>query len=208
VQTFDPEVLAWHGMAKLMTASVVPRPVALVTTLGGLGPNAAPFSFFNLVCAEPSMLMFSMAPREGDTMKDTVRNIERIPEFVVHIVDEANAPRMNVCSTEWPHGVNEIEQAGFTTLPSVKVRPPRIAQCPVQLECRLERIVELGRKPYTMVIGEIVLAHFRDGLVDPSKLYVDAPALGAIGRVEGSDVYVRTNDRFRIPRPAQPAPRD
>lgn len=204
MQSFDPDALAWHEMARLMTATITPRPIALVTTLGEHGPNAAPFSFFNMVCAEPSMLMFSMAPREGDTMKDTVRNIRRVPEFVVHVVDEANAPRMNLCSAEWPHGVNEIERAGFTAVPSVKVRPPRIAECPVQLECRLERMLELGRKPYTLVIGEIVLAHFRDGLVDPAKLHVDAVALGAIGRVEGSDMYVRTTDRFRIPRPARP----
>jgi flavin reductase (DIM6/NTAB) family NADH-FMN oxidoreductase RutF len=207
--SFDPASLHWHAMAKLMTASVVPRPIALVTTLGEDGPNAAPFSFFNLVCAEPSMVMFSMAPREGATnqdkmrnSKDTVRNIERIPEFVVHIVDEPNAARMNLCSTEWPHGVDEIARAGFSALPSVKVRPPRIAECPVQLECRLERMLRLGRKPYTMVIGEVVLAHFREGLVDPARGYVDVTKLNAVGRMEGSDMYTRLTDRFSMPRPA------
>lgn len=201
MQAFDPATLDPTVMAKLMTATVVPRPIALVTTLGPQGPNAAPFSFFNLVCADPSMLMFSMAPREGTTMKDTVRNIEQLPEFVVHIVDEPNAGRMNLCSTEWPHGVDEIARAGFSTLPSVKVRPPRIAECPVHLECRLERMVKLGRKPYTMVIGEIVFAHFRAGLVDPARHHVDVPRLQAMGRVEGPDKYVRLTDRFTLPRP-------
>jgi flavin reductase (DIM6/NTAB) family NADH-FMN oxidoreductase RutF len=205
--TFDPAVLDWKEMAKLMSATVVPRPIALVTTLGPDGPNAAPFSFFNLVCAEPSMVMFSMAPREGTTMKDTVRNIERRPEFVVHIVDEPNAHKMNLCSSDWPHGVDEIARAGFSTAPSVKVRPPRIAECPVQLECRLERMLQLGRKPYTMIIGEVVLAHYRDGLVDPARCYVDVTRLAAMGRMEGSDMYTRLTDRFSMPRPdPQPKP--
>lgn len=199
--SFDPAVLGWKEMAKLMSATVVPRPIALVTTLGPHGPNAAPFSFFNMVCAEPSMLMFSMAPREGATMKDTVRNIERLPEFVVHVVDEPNAAKMNQCSTDWPHGIDEISRAGFSTVASVKVRPPRIAECPVQLECRLERMLKLGRKPYTMIIGEILIAHYRDGLVDAARCYVDVTQIKAIGRMEGSDMYTRTADRFSMPRP-------
>ena len=198
---FDPALVDPKDMAKLMTAAVVPRPIALVTTLGPDGPNAAPFSFFNMVCAEPPMLMFSMAPRTGATMKDTVRNIERTPEFVVHIVDEANRQKMNLCSTDWPYGVNEIERAGFSIAPSRKVRPPRLADCPVQLECRLERILKLGRKPYTMIIGEVVLAHFRDGLVDAARHYVDSVRLNAMGRMEGADMYTRTTDRFSMPRP-------
>jgi len=188
-------------MAKLMSASIVPRPIALVTTLGPMGPNAAPFSFFNLVCADPSMLMFSMAPREGMTMKDTIRNIEALPEFVVHIVDEPNREKMNLCSAEVPYGVNELDLAGFRIEHSVKVRPPRIADCPVQLECRLERMLKLGRRPYTMVIGEIVLAHYRDGLVDRARRRVATTKLSAMGRMEGGDMYARLTDRFRMARP-------
>jgi flavin reductase (DIM6/NTAB) family NADH-FMN oxidoreductase RutF len=199
---FDPALLDPKDMSKLMSAVVVPRPIALVTTLGPDGPNAAPFSFFNLCCADPPMVMFSMAPREGTTMKDTVRNIERLPEFVVHIVDEANREKMNLCSTDWPHGVNEIQRSGFSAVPSVKVRPPRLAECPVQLECRLERMLKLGRKPYTMLIGEVVLAHFREGLVDESRYYVDVARLNAMGRMEGSDMYTRLTDRFSMVRPA------
>lgn len=202
MKSFDPALLDPVSMSKLMSACVVPRPIALVTSLGPEGPNAAPFSFFNLCCADPPMVMFSMAPREGTTMKDTVRNIERTPEFVVHIVDEPNRHKMNLCSTDWPHGVDEIERVGFSTVPSVKVRPPRIADCPVQLECRLEKMVKLGRKPYTMIIGEVILAHFRDGLVDEARYYVDSERLLAMGRMEGSDMYTRLTDRFSMPRPA------
>lgn len=204
---FDPALIDPKDMSKLMSAAVVPRPIALVTTLGPDGPNAAPFSFFNLCCADPPMLMFSMAPREGTVMKDTVRNIERIPEFVVHIVDEPNRHKMNLCSTEWPHGVDEIQRAGFTTLPSTKVRPPRIADCPVQLECRLEKMIKLGRKPYTMIIGEVILVHFRDGLVDEARYYVDSTRLQAMGRMEGGDMYTRLTDRFSMPRPVLPTPK-
>ena len=203
---FDPDCVDPKDMAKLMSGSVVPRPIALVVTLGPQGPNAAPFSFFNLVCADPSMLMFSMAPREGVVMKDTIRNIEHCPEFVVHIVDEPNREKMNICSAEVPHGVNEIERAGFRTAPSVKVRPPRIVDCPVQLECRLERMLKLGRRPYTMVIGEVVLAHYREDIVDEVRRYVDVAKLSAMGRMEGADMYTRLTDRFSMPRPGNTHP--
>ena len=189
-------------MHKLMSGVVVPRPIALVVTLGPQGPNAAPFSFFNMVCQDPSMLMFSMAPRPGTaTMKDTILNLEHCPELVVHIVDEPNRERMNLCSEEVPHGVDEIARAGLHTLPSTRVRPPRIAEMPVHIECRLERMVKLGRIPYTMVIGEIVYAHFRDGLVDEGRMHVRAERLQALGRMEGGDMYTRTQDRFSMPRP-------
>lgn len=148
------------------------------------------------------MLMFSMAPLPGTTtMKDTIRNIEHCPEFVVHIVDEPNKEKMNLCSEEVPYGVDEIARAGLHTLPSRKVRPPRIAEMPVHLECRLERMLKLGRMPYTMVIGEIVYAHFRDGIVDPATLRINAENLQAMGRMEGGDMYTRLTDRFSLPRP-------
>src|SRR6185369_2716497 len=105
---------------------------------------------------------------------------------------------MNLCSAEWPYGVNELEQAGFATAAASKVRPPRIIDCPVQLECRLVQMLKLGRRPYTMVIGEVLLMHFRDGLVDEASLYVDSPALHAMGRMEGGDMYTRLTDRFSM----------
>jgi flavin reductase (DIM6/NTAB) family NADH-FMN oxidoreductase RutF len=205
---FDPAQLGFRDQSKLLGGTIVPRPIALVTTLGPEGPNAAPFSFFNAVAVDPPMLMFSMAPREGATMKDTIRNIEHIPEFVVHIVDEANREKMNLCSTEWPHGVNELERAGLRTAPASKVRPPRVVDFPVQLECRLVQMLKLGRRPYTMVIGEVLLMHYRDGLVDEARLYVDVAKLGAMGRMEGGDMYTRLTDRFSMPRPASPSALD
>ncbi|MEK7878122.1 MAG: flavin reductase family protein, partial [Pseudomonadota bacterium] len=108
-----------------MTGSIVPRPIALVTTLGPHGTNAAPFSLFNMVGSAPPMLMFSVGNQGDDREKDTVQNIRFLPEFVVHICNESIAERMNICATDFPTGVSELEKAGFTSTPSVKVKPPR-----------------------------------------------------------------------------------
>ena len=198
---FDPARLDATQQYKLLSATVVPRPIGLVTTLGPDGPNAAPFSFFNMVAVDPPMVMISCAPRAPGVEKDTIRNIGLLPEFVVHIVDEPNREKMNLCSGEWPYGVNELEKAGFTTAPSRRVRPPRIADCPVQLECRVAHRLQLGRRPYNMVVGEVVTMHYRESLIDPASLYIDVPALRAMGRLEGRDTYVRLTDRFQMARP-------
>jgi len=200
---YDASKLTAEQQYKLMTSTVVPRPIALVTTLGPGGPNAAPFSFFNMVASDPPAIMFSVGAR-GGAMKDTIRNIELLPEFVVHIVDYPNRVKMNTCSTEWEYGVNEIERSGFATGPSKMVKPPRIIDCPVQYECRLIQFVKIGRKPYTMVIGEIVYFHLRDGLVNEEKLYVDTAGIDSIARMEGRDMYCRATDRFSLPRPDLP----
>jgi hypothetical protein len=184
----------------------VPRPIALVVTLGPQGPNAAPFSFFNPVCADPSMLMFSMAPREGLVMKDTIRNIEQCPEFVVHIVDELNREKMNICSADVPHGVNEIERgrvphsafregapAAHRRLPGATRMPPR-----THAQARPQAVYPGNR--------EIVLAHYREGIVDEVRHYVDVAKLSAMGRMEGADMYTRLTDRFSMPRPGNTHP--
>ena len=203
---FDPDLITPQQQYKLMSGTIVPRPIALVTTLGPQGANAAPFSLFNMVGVDPPMLMFSLSPREG-ALKDTVRNIQALPEFVVHIVDESVKEKMNICSADFPHGTSEIDFAGFRTEPSVKVRPPRLVECPAQFECRLMQIIPLGRRPNLMVIGEVVMMHYRDGIVDPDKLHVDAGRLGALGRMEGAGMYTRTTDRFMMARPDIPGVR-
>ena len=169
---FDAAALSWQDQYKLMIGTVTPRPIALVTTLGRNGPNAAPFSFFNAVGSDPAMLMFSVGDKAAGA-KDTVRNIRETPEFVVHIVSDAIKEKMNVCAVDYPYGVNEIEKAGFTTAPSRKVRPPYIVEAPVALECRLMQIVDLGRKPYHVVFGEVVYFHYHEGIVN-ERYHVDA----------------------------------
>ncbi len=194
----DAEKISWQDQYKLMVGSVTPRPIALVTTLGRHGPNAAPFSFFNAVGSDPAMLMFSVGDRSGAD-KDTVRNIRETPEFVVHIVSDAIKDRMNICAVDYPPEVNEIEKAGFTMAPSRKVRPPRIVEAPVAMECRLLQIVDLGRKPYHIVFGEVLYFHYHEGIVN-ERFHVDAGRINPIGRLAGKGGYTRITDRFEMPR--------
>jgi len=195
---FDAGTLDWQAQYKLLIGSVTPRPIALVTTLGAKGPNAAPFSFFNAIGANPGMLMFSVGDKRG-AAKDTLANILEIPEFVVHIVSDAIKEKMNVCAIDYPRGVNEIAEAGFTALASTKVRPPRIAEAPVAFECRLLQHLELGRAPYHVVIGEVVYYHFHEGIVD-ERFHVDVGKINPIGRLAGSGGYTRITDRFEMAR--------
>jgi flavin reductase (DIM6/NTAB) family NADH-FMN oxidoreductase RutF len=204
MSVFDPALLSPIQQYKLMSSTVIPRPIALVTTIGPDGQaNAAPYSLFNMVGVDPPMVMFSATPRAGE-LKDTARNIQHLPEFVIHIVDEGVKDKMNICSADFPHGQSEIDYAGFKTAPSLLVRPPRLIECPAQFECKLVEIVKVGRRPNLIVIGEVVMMHYRDGVVDESKLYVDAGLLAPIGRLEGAGMYTRVTDRFNIPRPEIP----
>jgi len=201
---FDAATLAWQDQYKLMIGTVTPRPIALVTTLGPDGPNAAPFSFFNCIGAPPPMVMFSVGDTESG-VKDTVRNIRDIPEFVVHIVSDAIKDGMNVCAVDFPRGVNEIAKAGFTAVPSRKVRPPRIAEAPIAMECRLMQILEVGDRPYHLVIGEVVYFHYHEGIVN-ERFHVDIGQVNPIGRLAGKGGYTRITDRFEMPRIAYGGP--
>jgi len=195
---FDAAALDAQTQYKLLIGSITPRPIALVTTLGSKGPNAAPFSFFNGVGSDPAMLMFSVGNTSGHT-KDTVANIRETPEFVVHIVSDAIKEKMNVCAIEYPLGVNEIEEAGFTAIASKKVRPPRIAESPIAFECRLLQMIELGRVPYHLVVGEVVYFHYHEGIVN-ERFHVDVGRVNPIGRLAGRGGYTRITDRFEMPR--------
>ena len=183
---------------KLLIGTVTPRPIALVTTLGEKGPNAAPFSFFQAIGADPPMLSFAVGNTEAGA-KDTLANIHECPEFVVHIVSDAIKEKMNICAIEYPRGINEISKAGFTALPSRKVKPPRIAEAPVAMECRLVQIVELGRKPNHLVIGEVVFFHYHDGIVN-DKFHIDVAKINPIGRLAGRGGYTRITDSFEMAR--------
>jgi flavin reductase (DIM6/NTAB) family NADH-FMN oxidoreductase RutF len=194
--SFDPAQLTHAEQYKLLAGSVIPRPIALVTTQGPHGPNAAPFSFFNVLGVEPPMLMFSVGARAGAD-KDTVRNLREVPEMVVHLVDEASSAGMNLCSGPYPPDVNELELAGFQSVPSDLVRPPRIASCPVQFECVLEQMTPFGTVPYNLVIARVVRMHFRAGLVN-AAFHVDMQALNPVGRVAGPGMYTRVTDIFQL----------
>jgi flavin reductase (DIM6/NTAB) family NADH-FMN oxidoreductase RutF len=194
----DPSTLEERDQYKLMTGSIIPRPIALVTTLGEMGPNAAPFSLFNMVGSDPCMLMFSVGNQGDGSAKGTLQNLRYLPEFVVHICDENIAQHMNVCSTDFEHGINEIERAGLTAVPSVKVKPPRIAEAPVHMECKLIRVVEFGTR-HNVVFGEVVMFHYRDGILN-DRHHVDVNKLNPIGRLSGS-LYSKVTETFRMDRP-------
>lgn len=194
----DPARLEERDQYKLMTGSIVPRPIALVTTLGPKGCNAAPFSLFNMVGSDPCMLMFCVGNQGDGSEKGTLQNIRHLPEFVVHICNTAIAERMNICSTDFEHGVNEIDQAGLTTLPSQRIKPPRIAEAPVQMECRLIRIVDFGNRHHA-IFGEVVMFHYHEGIVN-ERHHVDIGRLDPIGRLSGS-LYTKVREPFRMDRP-------
>lgn len=184
---------------KLLTALVVPRPIALVTSLGPEGvTNAAPYSFFNLFSQDPALVVLGIERREGMVAKDTGRNIEATGEFVVNLVDEDLAEQMNLCAVDFPPDVSEVEMAGLTLAPSATVRPGRIAEAPAALECtKLVTLLPGGGRE--LVVGQIRAIQVRDGLVDPATLRLDIERWRPVGRLFGN-LYCRTRDRFELVR--------
>ena len=198
--SFDPAQLARIDQTKLMNGLVVPRPIAWVSTIGSAGVNLAPFSYFNIVAVEPPVVMFSVSIPVGErhgTVKDTLQNLGEVPEFVIHLVDAGLVGQMNVTSAEHPRGADEFQAAGLTAIPSLHVRPPRIAEAGAHLECRVIQTLRFGKVPYTMVLGEVLRIHTRKGIVN-ERLHVDQDAHRPIGRLGGAAQYATTRDRFVI----------
>ncbi|MBI2516208.1 MAG: flavin reductase family protein [Opitutae bacterium] len=200
--TLDFATLPPRDAYAWMVSAITPRPIAWVSTINAAGQtNLAPFSFFQGVCAVPPTLLFTGANDRAGKKKDTVLNVEAVPEFVVNIVPFALAEPMNATATPLPHGESEFEKFNIATAPSLKVRPPRVAAAPVAFECVLDRIVRVGDGPLgaNVVFGRIVCAHVAEtvlganGAIDPAKL-------DTIGRM-GGDLYTRTGGFFSITRP-------
>jgi flavin reductase (DIM6/NTAB) family NADH-FMN oxidoreductase RutF len=188
---------------KILNSTITPRPIAWVTTLSADGiRNAAPYSFFNAVGDEPPMVVLGLLrdPKTGG-MKNTASNITATGEYVVNLVCEADAEKMNLSSIDAPAEFDEIDYAKIETLPSTVVKPERIASSPVNFECRSLEILNIGPRQ-TIVIGEILVAHIKDEFIlVADKIYLDTPAMKLIGRVHGSGWYVRTSDLFKMERP-------
>jgi len=198
----DPQTLTHQDRYKLLNGSVVPRPIAFVSSMNAKGElNLAPFSFFNVVGSSPMSVVFSVMRRGPEALKkDTLVNIEETGEYVVNIVNEALVERMNVTSADFPHGVNEFAEAGLTPMPSELVRPPRVAESPINMECKLIQTVEVGNGPGggTLIIGEVLRFHVWDDLYEGGR--IDPDKLAAVGRMAGAS-YTRTKDRFDLVRP-------
>ena len=196
----DPAVMPSPSVYKLLIGCVVPRPIAWVSTVSADGvPNLAPFSFFMGVCNEPPTIAFSSGRREG-AKKDTVVNAEHTGDFVVNVVDDSLAEQMNMTSGEYPPEVDEFALAGLTAAPGVKVRAPRLLEAPISLECRVDRIIPVGRGPHSLVLGEIVYFHVRDDVYDPRTGRIDMHRLRPVGRLAGN-LYSHIHDIFEMKRP-------
>lgn len=188
---------------KLLTALVVPRPIAWVSTLNESGTvNLAPYSFFNVLGNSPPVVGLGIGTREDRSMKDTSRNIERDREFVINLVDEAMARLMHQSAAPFPPGASEAEALGIVTEPSSLVRPPRVAGSKVHLECKYVKTVELGDN--RIVLGVIESLHLQDGLVDPDTFHVAPGAFNGIGRLQGPGWYCTSENQFDLGRFASP----
>ena len=179
---------------------VVPRPIAWVTTLNEDGSvNAAPFSFFNVMGANPPLVVFCPGDREDGSEKDSARNAQRTGEFVVHLVDEASAEAMNQTAATLPPGVSETSANGLETVASSVVSVPRIASAPAALECKVHSIQRIGGN--RLVLGLVQRVHVRDELIDGETLRINREQYHAIGRMASPDWYCYTRDAFEMKRP-------
>jgi flavin reductase (DIM6/NTAB) family NADH-FMN oxidoreductase RutF len=203
----SPSDISHSELYGILLNSVAPRPIAWVSTVSATGqPNLAPFSFFNVACIDPPLLMFAPGLRKSKVdvnradAKDTLRNIRETKEFVVNIVTYELAEAMNLTSGEYDASVNEFDLAKLTPLASNIARPPRVAQSPISFECRLHQILDFSPAPTSgsLVIGEIVSIHMDDTHIKDGKL--DRNSLDLIGRMGGMQ-YTRTTQRFDMIRP-------
>lgn len=199
---FDFTSLPAAERYRMLVSTVLPRPIAWTTTMDAEGRvNAAPFSFFNCLSADPPLLALGIQPAPGDRgAKDTLRNIVQRGEYVIHMVSEELAPQMNISAIDFPAGTDELQQAGLTTAPSLHVAVPRIAEAPVAFECRLFQKVDTGNGDGAVLLGEVLAMHLDDRFYDAGKRHVLAEQMHLIARMHGRGFYARTDDLFDMPR--------
>ena len=203
---FEMETTPARTIYNLLIGLVAPRPIAWVTSMDEEGRlNAAPFSSYNYLCTDPPIVGMGVMDRPGEigVPKDTAHNIRRTGEYVINVVTEDLLEQMNICATDFPAGVDELEMAGLTTAPSSVVKVPRIAEAHAALECREFTTMEIGRS--RIVLGRVVAMYVEDRFVEmPSEghgPYIKAEVLHAIGRMNGLGSYVKTRDAFvTVPR--------
>ena len=194
---FDFAGLTPRERYKLLIGTVIPRPVALVTTRSRDGrANAGPFSFFNVLTHDPAVLAIGIENYADMSFKDTARNIRETGEFTVHICDMALVDRMEICAIKFPPEVDELAEAGLQTAPGVHVQSPRILAAPAALECTRLMTLEVG-PAREIVLGQVQGVFIRADLVDPATLHVDQIGMDAIGRL-GGHLYSRQRDQFEI----------
>ena len=194
----DPTALESTAVYKLLISSVVPRPIAWVSSVDAAGvPNVAPFSYFMAITDQPPTIAFSCSPRAG-AKKDTLRNVEAAREFVVNIVDDDRAEQMNITSGEYPPEVDEFALARLTAAPSALVKAPRVAEAPINMECKLVQILPVGKA--NLILGQVVQWHVRDDIYDPATGRFDMHKLKPLGRLTGN-LYSHIHQIFEMKRP-------
>lgn len=198
----NPNELPMRDVYKLLTGSIVPRPIAWVSSVNSDGqPNLAPFSFFTAVCSDPPTVLFCPGIRSTDgSQKDTFNNVQATGEYIINIVNEDTAEAMNITATELPAHVNEFERAGLTPEAGVKVNVPRVKESPISFECQLQQVVTIndGVGGGHIVIGTVVWMHYADGIWQENN-YINTAALQPVGRLAGPN-YSRTRDLFSLHR--------
>lgn len=199
--SIDPSQITEREIYKFLIGSIIPRPIAFVTTMskGGIR-NGAPFSYFTIVSANPPLLSLSIQRSQGK-LKDTARNILESKEFVVHIVDELNVEKVNQTAASLPPDQSEIDFANLTPIESMKITVPGIRESKIRMECKLEQSIELGgtdAPSCDLIIGKIVQFHIQDDLYDKGR--IDPSGLGAVSRLAGND-YAKIGEIFTIERP-------
>lgn len=203
--TIDPKTIPVPKMHSYLLGAVVPRPIALASTIDAQGRvNLSPFSFFNVFSANPPILIFSPARRGRDnTTKHTYENVKEVPEVVINIVTYRMVDQVSLASCEYPRDVNEFVKAGLTELPSAVVRPPRVAESPVHFECRVNQVIELGQggAAGNLVICEVLRMHIDPAVTDPDGR-INPYKLDAVARM-GADYYLRAqgDNIFSVPKP-------
>lgn len=197
----NPTDLNKRDLHEFFVSTIIPRPIAFISSIGSDGVfNLAPFSFFSPLCLKPAVIALSIGWKRDGEKKDTLRNIEYSKDFVVNVVTETLAEAMNKSSAEYPSDVDEFEESGLTPEKADVVKAPLVVESPVNMECKLVQILELGEIPTgsTVVIGEVILVHVRDDLW--IKDHIEMSRLKAIGRL-GGDLYCRITDLFEMKRP-------
>lgn len=199
---FDPAKLGVPFTYKLMIDAIVPRPIALVSTQNDDGVvNLAPFSYFNAVGTHPASLSIAIARKRDGTRKDTLINIQQNRHFVVNSFNQWFVDKAHQAAADYPYGVDEMSVVGLTPAPSVRVKPPRVTEAAVQMECELYNSMEVGdggAGSTTLIVGKILLIHVREDLFKGGR--IDPVAYQPLARL-GGDSYARIGDIFDLPRP-------
>ena len=204
MSSFNPKDLSSSRLHGYLLSAVAPRPIAFASTIDADGnPNLSPFSYFNVFSTNPPILIFSPARRVRDnTTKHTLENVEAVKEVVINVVNYDIVHQMSLTSTEYPEGINEFEKAGLTMLPSDEIKPFRVAESPVQFECKVNEIIHLGKEggAGNLVICEVVKLHIADEVINADST-INQEALDLVARAGGSYYSRAKNGFFEIPKP-------